>query len=64
MENWSGPPTDDQVWAIDATMESVGPVIRRINALLTERMPAFERRLAEAGVRPPLGDPVPVPGQP
>ena len=64
IEGWSGPPTADQVWTIDTTLGGVGPVIRRINALLTERMPAFEHRLAEAGVRPPLGDPVAVPRQP
>ncbi len=62
IEGWSGPPTDDQSWAVDTTFDAVGPVIERVNALLTDRMPAFERRLAEAGVRPPLGDPIPVPG--
>jgi len=64
MENWSGAPTADQRWAIETTWKEVVPVIERINALLTDRFPAFEDRLTEAGLRPALGDPIAIPRQP
>ncbi len=64
IENWSGPPTADQVWAIDTTWDEVPPVIERINALLTGRLPAFEARLSELGVGPAVGAPIRIPIRP
>ena len=64
IENWSGPPTADQLWAIETTWAEIPAVIERINGLLTARMPAFEERVAAAGLRPSLGDPILVPRRP
>jgi len=64
LENWSGAPSADQLWAIQTTWEEVVPVIERINTLLTDRFPAFEGRLTEAGLRPAIGDPIVIPRQP
>ncbi|MCG8470184.1 MAG: hypothetical protein MJB57_18565, partial [Gemmatimonadetes bacterium] len=60
---WSGRPSADQLWAIETSLAEVPPVIERINAMLTERFPAFERRLVDLGVRPSLGDPIRVPNR-
>ncbi len=54
-------PTADQLWLIDRSWEEVPPVIESVNELLAERLPALYDMLAEAGVRPETGDPVPVP---
>jgi hypothetical protein len=64
MEGWSGTPTADQRWAIEQTWADVPPAIERVNALLTNRLPAFEQRLLEAGLRPVIGDPIEVPRRP
>jgi hypothetical protein len=64
MENWSGLPTADQLWSIQATWDEIPGVIEDVNTLLTDRMPALEGRIAEAGLRPAAGKPVEVPRRP
>jgi hypothetical protein len=64
MENWSGAPTADQLWSIETTWTELPGVIEQINGLLTNRMPAFEARVIEAGLKPPAGTPVQVPRRP
>lgn len=60
IEGSTTPPTADQLWAIDRSWNDVPPVVERVNELL-ERMSSLFDMLAEAGVRPETGDPVPVP---
>jgi len=54
-------PTSDQMWAIERTWAAAPPVLERVNALLTDELPALEARLNAAGVRPRLGEPVEIP---
>ena len=61
IERNAGPPTADQLRAVDRAWERVPPLVEEVNAYVTERLPAFYRRLNEAGVRPPPGEPVAVP---
>ncbi|MDX1395417.1 MAG: hypothetical protein R3195_13595, partial [Gemmatimonadota bacterium] len=63
-ESWSGPPTADQLWALENSWDRLPGVIGRINGLLTDRMPAFERQVAQAGLAPPVGEPIEVPRRP
>ena len=60
-KNWSGRPTEDQIWSIHQTWEAIPAVIERINDMLTNRMPGLEAMLADVGVRPSLGEPIRVP---
>jgi hypothetical protein len=64
IENWSGVPSNDQMWSIETTWAEIPAVIEHINELLTTRMPAFEQSVAAAGLRPALGDPIAVPRRP
>ncbi len=61
IENWSGRPSEDQIWSIHQTWEAIPAVIERINDMLTNRMPGLEAMLADVGVRPSLGEPIRVP---
>ncbi len=61
IEGVTGPATSDQEWQIERSWEELPPVIGRINTLLTERMPALNARLNEAGIRPDPGPVVPLP---
>jgi len=64
IDGWAGAPTADQLWGIDQTWAALPGVIQKVNALITERMPAFEQRVSAAGLRPAVGDPIPVPRRP
>ena len=64
MEGWSGAPTADQLYAIDRAWDAIPALIERLNAVLTERMPALESLVADLGVRPDLGEPVRIPPRP
>ena len=64
MEGWSGAPTADQLYAIDRAWDAIPALIERLNAVLTERMPALESLVADLGVRPNLGEPVRIPPRP
>jgi photosystem II stability/assembly factor-like uncharacterized protein len=64
MENWSGRPTADQLWSIEAAWEELPGAIEGVNELLTDRMPAFEDAVAAAGLRPAAGKPIAVPRRP
>jgi len=56
-------PTDDQLWQIDEAWTDATEAIERVNAVI-ERMPALNRMLNENGVRPEVGEAVPVPRRP
>ena len=60
IEGSTSPPTADQLWLIDRSWEDVPPAVETVNKLLAE-LPSLYDRLAEAGVRPETGEPVPVP---
>ncbi|MDH4044900.1 MAG: glycosyl hydrolase [Gemmatimonadota bacterium] len=54
-------PTADQLRLVELAWERVPPLIERLNAIITERMPALYRQLDEHGVRPKVGEAVAVP---
>ena len=54
-------PTTDQLWQIDTAWEKIPDTITRLNAIITDRMPALNRLLNEHGVRPDPGDVVELP---
>ena len=54
-------PTGDQLWQIDAAWEAVPPLMERLNALITDRVPAFNTSLDAMGVRPSPGDRLVIP---
>ena len=64
MESWSGRPTADQLWSIERAWEALPDAIDAVNALLTDRLPVFEDRVAAAGLRPAVGDPIVIPRRP
>ena len=51
-------PTDDQLYTLERAKENLGPVIERVNALITDHMPALYRLLDEHGIRPDPGQPI------
>ena len=61
LENFSGPPTDDQRWQLDRAWEQAPDLVRRINEMMTDRVPALLGRIYQPAAVPPLGDAVPVP---
>ena len=54
-------PTEDQLWQVDAAWEAAPPLIERLNALITEDVPALNAALNDAGVRPDPGEALEVP---
>jgi len=54
-------PTEDQLWQIDAAWGSVPSLVERLNALLTDRVPALNASMDAEGVRPDPGEAVVVP---
>ena len=54
-------PTEDQLWQIDSAWEAVPPLMERLNALITERVPSFNNSLDAMGVRPSPGERLTVP---
>ena len=54
-------PTEDQLWQVDAAWDAVPPLAERLNALITDTVPAFNAALDAEGVRPDPGEPVTVP---
>lgn len=54
-------PTADQLWQIDQAWEKVPGLITTLNQIITDRMPALNRRLDEEGIRPDPGEAVAVP---
>ena len=59
-----GAPTADQIWQLDQAWEAAPGIIQRINAIVSDRMPALNRQLDEANVRPDPGSAIPVPRRP
>ena len=57
-------PTEDQLWQVDAAWSSAPDLIARLNGLLTDRVPAFHRRLDQEGIRPEAGAAIQVPVRP
>ncbi len=56
-------PSEDVLQLLDDAWEGIGPVIERINEVVTERMPALYRMLNDAGVRADPGEPVAIPAR-
>jgi photosystem II stability/assembly factor-like uncharacterized protein len=63
-EGWTGRPTADALFQLDRQWERLPEGIERINAVITERMPALNRMLDQYGVRPSAGDTIEVPKKP
>ncbi len=61
IERNAGPPAASQLAAVDLAWEQVPALVERANEYVTERVPAFQRRMAEAGATPKPGEPVPLP---
>ncbi len=57
-------PTADQVWQLEQAWQDAPGVIERINEIVSSRMPALNRQLDEASLRPDPGETVPVPRRP
>ena len=64
LERTGSAPTSDQKWQIEQAWQTVPPLIETLNTLISERMPAFYRRLNAEGVRPDPGKPLKVPRRP
>ncbi|HSM61349.1 MAG TPA: hypothetical protein VK849_11150 [Longimicrobiales bacterium] len=64
LERNAGPPTGDELRAIERAWSEVPELVERINGYVTERVPGLHRRMNDAGVRPDPGEPVPVPRRP
>jgi photosystem II stability/assembly factor-like uncharacterized protein len=54
-------PTEDQLWQVDAAWDAAAPLVERINALITLRVPALNDALDAEGVRPHPGEALVVP---
>lgn len=54
-------PTEDQLWQVDAAWEATPPLVERLNVLITDRVPALNAALDDAGVRPDPGAAIEVP---
>lgn len=61
MESSHTRPTADQLWEIERAWTELPGLVRQVNALVTDRVPALYRRLDDHGVRPDPGQPVEVP---
>ncbi|MFQ5537299.1 MAG: hypothetical protein ACE5GJ_07585 [Gemmatimonadota bacterium] len=61
IERNAGPPTADQLRAIDEAWARVPSLVEELNGIIAERVPELYRRMADAGVHPDPGEPVPVP---
>jgi ABC-type transporter Mla subunit MlaD len=57
-------PTADQRWQIDDLWRTVPDLIARLNVLIEQRIPAFNRMLDAEGVRPAPGAPIALPRKP
>ncbi len=64
LERNAGPPTADELRAIERAWDDVPALIERLNAYLTDRVPALQQRMNQAGVRADPGDSVPIPRRP
>jgi hypothetical protein len=64
LESSASAPSDDEAWAIDRAWREVPPLVQELNDLIATRVPAFNRRLDQAGVRPSPGKPVAIPKRP
>ena len=54
-------PTADQSWQIERAWQRVPALIERLNEIITTTMPAINRRLDDAGIRPNPGEAIAVP---
>ena len=54
-------PTEDQFQDIDRAWEDAPGIIERLNALISDRMPALNRRLDDEGIRADPGEAVEIP---
>ena len=56
-------PTADQLWQIDRAWEIIPPLIEKLNDIVTNRIPAINRRLDTAGIRPKPGEAIAIPNR-
>ncbi len=56
-------PTEDQVQAIDKAWDDAPGIIEQLNSVISNRMPALNRRLDDEGIRADPGDVVEVPAR-
>ncbi len=61
VESNGGAPSGDVVWALDRAWGLLPSLVERVNELITADVPAFNRKLDDAGVRPDPGEPVVMP---
>lgn len=61
LERNAGPPSASQLAAIELAWERVPALVEEVNDYITERVPAFHRRMTEAGATPKSGEPVAMP---
>ena len=54
-------PTEDQLQSIDRAWEDGPATLERLNALITDRIPALNRRLDDEGIRSDPGEAVEIP---
>lgn len=64
MMSVTGPPTADQLRDLEDSRTLLPGVVERINALVTERVPALYRQLYQEGMAPDPGGPIPLPVPP
>jgi photosystem II stability/assembly factor-like uncharacterized protein len=57
-------PTEDTLWQIERGWTRVPSLVDQLNRIITETVPAFYRRLDEAGVSRDHGTPIQVPARP
>ncbi len=57
-------PTDDTLWQIDRGWARLPGLVDELNRIIEDRMPSFNRRLNDAGIRPDPGTPVRMPPRP
>ncbi len=64
LESYHGAPTEDALWQLDRGWTALEGAVGRLNAVITDRMPAFYRALDENGIRPDPGAPIEIPRPP
>ena len=61
IERATGDPTADQLWQIDRSWEELPAIVKRLNELLTDRLPALNAKVYAEGLRPKAGEAVAMP---
>ena len=61
IEGATARPTADQLWQVERAWERVPALIERLNGIITTTMPAINRQLDAAGIRPKPGEAIAIP---